>query len=245
MTDPPVFSPASPSAPELGWADRLSEALPSWSFGRLVAVALGALAAAVVLGFLVVRPGDPPAPLVLPPPDARPSDAVAGPPSSPGSGERSAVTPAGPLTVHAAGAVAHPGVYGVRDGARVADVVAAAGGAAAEADPDQLNLAAPVADGERVWVPRRGEVAAGGAASAGPNPRAGPATGDRAAPTAVDLNRASPEELEALPGVGPATAAAIVAWRQDHGRFRTVGDLLEVRGIGPAKFEALRPLVRV
>ena len=245
MTDPPVSSPAPLSAPQPGWWDRLSEALPSWSPVRLVAAALAALAAAGVLGFLVVRPGDPPAPLVLPAPAGQPSGAVTGPPSSPGGDEGSAVTPAGPLTVHAAGAVAHPGVYGVRDGARVADVVAAAGGAAAEADLDQLNLAAPVADGERVWVPRRGEVIAGGVPPAGPGPAVRPAPGHRDARTAVDLNRASTAELEALPGVGPATAAAIVAWRQDHGRFRTVADLLEVRGIGPAKFEALRPLVRV
>ena len=245
MTDPPVSSTLPPSAPSSGWWDRLAEGLPSWSPGRLVGVVLGSAAAVAVLAFLVVRPADPPAPLVLPPPVGTAPDASTGPSSS--GVEAGAAAPAGALTVHAAGAVAHPGVYGVRHGARVADVVAAAGGAGAEADLDQLNLAAPVADGERVWVPRRGEVAEGAGGPAGPGTAAGSGTGagSRAAPTLVDLNRASAEELEALPGVGPATAAAIVAWRQAHGRFRTVGDLLEVRGIGPAKFEALRPLVRV
>jgi competence protein ComEA len=149
--------------------------------------------------------------------------------------------------VHAAGAVAHPGVYGVRQGARVADVLAAAGGPSAEADLDQLNLAAPVADGERVRVPRRGEVADGREPSSGAGGGTQPmAAGSAARPaSAVDINRAGAQELEALPGVGPATAAAIVAWRQAHGRFRSVTDLLDVRGIGPAKFETLRPLVRV
>jgi competence protein ComEA len=135
----------------------------------------------------------------------------------------------------------------VRHGARVADVLAAAGGPSAEADLDQLNLAAPVADGERVRVPRRGEVADGpeslSGAGAGTQPAA--AGSEARAASLVDINRAGAQELEALPGVGPATAAAIVAWRQAHGRFRSVTDLLEVRGIGPAKFETLRPLVRV
>ena len=244
MTDPHTSVP--PSAPLRGWRDHLAEALPSWSPGRLLVVAVGAVAAAVTLAFLVVRPGQPPAPLVLPPAAgvADPAVPEPGAPSAPGATTEEAPD-RGPLTVHAAGAVAHPGVYGVRTGARVADVVTVAGGPSGEADLDRLNLAAPVSDGERVWVPRRGEAGEEPALSAGPGggPAAGGSTGT--AQPLVDINRASAQELDALPGVGPATAAAIVAWRQANGRFRSVAALLEVRGIGPAKFEVLRPLVRV
>ena len=137
-------------------------------------------------------------------------------------------------TAHAAGAVARPGVYRLPPGARVTDLLDAAGGPGADADLDQLNLAAPVADGERIYVPRHGEapppIGAGG--PAGP-----------AAP--VDLNSATAEQLDALPGVGPATAAAILDWRKQHGRFRSVEDLLEVRGIGDARLADLRDKVKV
>jgi competence protein ComEA len=136
-------------------------------------------------------------------------------------------------TAHAAGAVLRPGVYKLPSGARVTDLLDAAGGPAPDADLDQLNLAAVVTDGERVYVPRRGEspppVAAGSAAPAGP----------------IDLNTATAEQLDSLPGVGPATATAIVDYRTHHGRFRSVDDLLEVRGIGEAKLEQLRDKVKV
>lgn len=136
-------------------------------------------------------------------------------------------------TAHAAGAVGRPGVYRLPPGARVTDLLDAAGGPAPDADLDQLNLAATVADGERIYVPRRGEapppIAAAGAAPAGP----------------VDLNTATAEQLESLPGVGPATAAAILDWRKQHGRFRSVEDLLEVRGIGDARLADLRDKVKV
>lgn len=148
-------------------------------------------------------------------------------------------TSSGNVVVHAAGAVVAPGLYTLRAGARVADLLAAAGGPTAEADLDRLNLAAPVIDGAQVFVPRIGEpvptagstggVVDGGAATAGP----------------VDLNLATAAELESLPGIGPATAAAILAEREKRGGFRAVEDLLDVRGIGPAKFEALRDLVTV
>jgi len=137
------------------------------------------------------------------------------------------------IVVHAAGAVARPGVYKVPGGSRVNDVVTAAGGPAVDADLDQLDLAAKVSDGDRVYVPRRGEsvpaVAGGPAGTTGP----------------LDLNRATVEQLDGLPGVGPATAQAIVDWRTKHGRFRSVQDLLDVPGIGPAKLDRIRSLVIV
>ena len=149
------------------------------------------------------------------------------------------------VTVHVAGQVASPGVYAIPSGGRVADAVIAAGGTASEADLEQVNLAARVSDGERVYVPKKGEappVVLGGAPGAPAS-----ATGGKAPPAGgpVDLNTATAEQLEALPGVGPATSKAILAYRSSHGRFRSVTELLEVPGIGPAKLEALRPLVRV
>ena len=137
------------------------------------------------------------------------------------------------VVAHVAGAVARPGLYRLGGAPRIADAIDAAGGPAPDADLDAVNLAAPVADGERVYLPRRGEVppvAAGGVvAEAGP----------------LDLNTATAEQLEDLPGVGPSTAAAILAYRQEHGRFRSVDELLEVRGIGEARLAELRPKVRV
>jgi competence protein ComEA len=129
-------------------------------------------------------------------------------------------------------------VHELASGARVVDVIAAAGGALADADPDALNLAAVVTDAARVYVPRVGEVVPATAPPALPSGTSAPA-----AP--VDLNSAGVAELDDLPGVGPATAAAIVAHRDRTGPFASVDDLLDVRGIGPAKLEAIRALVTV
>ena len=151
------------------------------------------------------------------------------------------------MVVHAAGAVAVPGVYLMDTGSRVADVVAAAGGMAADADADVVNLAAPVADGQRVYVPHHGrpvpsvvapEVAAAAAGTAAE------VTGS-AAPGPVDLNAATAAQLDLLPGVGPSTAAAIIEHRTQAGRFTSVTQLLDVPGIGEAKLAALRKRVTV
>ncbi len=116
----------------------------------------------------------------------------------------------------------------------VIDAIEQAGGARSRADLDAVNLAAPVADGQQVVVPRLGEVVP---TVIGDNPTAdaGP----------VDVNRASETELDELPGVGPSTAAAIVRFREENGPFATVDDLEQVPGIGPAKLDALRDLVTV
>lgn len=141
--------------------------------------------------------------------------------------------------VHVAGAVARPGVHALPAGSRVVDAVAAAGGAAPGADLDALNLAAPAADGGRVYVPLEGEEVPAPPAEVA-------AAGSAPGPTGpVDLNAAGVGELEALPGIGPATAAAIVEHRERHGPFASVDDLDAVSGIGPAKLEAIRDLVRV
>jgi competence protein ComEA len=143
------------------------------------------------------------------------------------------------LVVHVAGAVTRPGLHELPAGSRVADAIAAAGGLAPQADAARINLAAPVADGQRVYVLAVGEqepvVAVGGA---GP-PAGGAATGP------VNLNTADAEALDALPGVGPATAAAIIEHRGKVGAFTSVEQRLDVPGIGEAKLEALRDLVTV
>jgi competence protein ComEA len=181
---------------------------------RRVAVALVALAfvAALVVGRF------------------RASSATGGTPAATAPRSTAALPPPAParLLVHVVGAVRHPGVYLLDDGARARDAVAAAGGATRRAALDGLNLAARVADGEQVVVPVRGHAGPLGAA---------PVAGK---PAVVRLNEADAAALDALPGVGPATAQRIVAWREQHGPFATVDGLLDVPGIGEAKLAAMR-----
>ena len=169
--------------------------------------------------------------------------------------------PAAPTTtmliaVHAAGAFRRPGVYLFPLGARVDDLLVAAGGVAPDAQTEILNLAAPLSDGQRIWVPVRGQpippvappdIAAPASPSSGVGQAGGAAAvnGPDATKAVLDLNAATVEQLDALPGVGPSTAAAIVEYRTGHKRFRTVGELLNVRGIGEAKLAAMRSRVRV
>jgi competence protein ComEA len=140
------------------------------------------------------------------------------------------------MLVHVAGAVRAPGVIELQSGSRVVDAIDAAGGAVSEADLARLNLASPVTDGQQVYVPRAGEIVPVDAPSpAGVDP----------ASSRVNLNTATADDLDALPGIGPATAQAILDWRVENGAFTTVDDLLEVRGIGEAKLADLRDLVTV
>lgn len=143
-----------------------------------------------------------------------------------------------PVLVHVAGWVRRPGVYELEQGDRVVDAIRAAGGARKGANLDALNLAAPLADGAQVLVPR--EVAAGAPGSA-------PATGGAAGGPGglVNVNTATEAELETLPGIGPVLAAAIVAYRTEHGPFTSVEQLEEVSGIGPATLAEIRDLVTV
>jgi competence protein ComEA len=161
--------------------------------------------------------------------------------------------PQAPLVLHVVGAVARPGLVEVAPGARVAEAIEAAGGAHADADLDRLNLAAPVVDGMQIRVPSIGDGnTAEGERTSGeggpliqlpPRLDANPPTGPVVGP--VDLNADPAGRLESLPGVGPATAAAIIEWRDQHGPFVVVDDLLDVPGIGPAKLAAIRDLVEV
>ncbi len=142
----------------------------------------------------------------------------------------------GPVVVHVAGAVVRPGVQRLPAGSRVIDAVDAAGGLRADADAGRVNLAADLVDGTQVYVPAVGEVVPVVVASPGSTDQGG---------GVIDLNTADASLLESLPGVGPATAAAIIDHRERNGPFASVEGLLEVRGIGEAKLAQLRDLVRV
>ena len=143
---------------------------------------------------------------------------------------------AGTVVIDVVGAVRQPGLYHLNQGARIADAVARAGGATPKADLAAVNLAAPVADGEQVVVPRRGAATAGVGAVPG-------AAGSAAPQGPVHLSTATLEQLDALPGVGPVTARKILDYRAKHGAFHSVDELDAVPGIGPARLDTLRDLV--
>lgn len=143
----------------------------------------------------------------------------------------------GTLLVHVVGQVRHPGLVRLSAGARVADAVAAAGGAAVRADLAGVNLARVLVDGEQLRVPALGEAAAPATATG-----ASVAVG---AGSPVDLNHADTSALDALPGIGPVMAQRIVDYRTQHGTFRRIEELAEIPGIGERTLERLRPLVRV
>ncbi|HWO71697.1 MAG TPA: ComEA family DNA-binding protein [Actinomycetota bacterium] len=158
--------------------------------------------------------------------------AVAEPPPS-----ATASPSASPVLVHVAGWVHRPGVYELEPGDRVVDAIRAAGGARRGANLDALNLAAPLADGAQVLVPREAAPGAPGSAPA-PGVPGGPAG-------LVNVNTATEAELETLPGIGPVLAAAIVQYRTEHGPFTSVEQLEEVSGIGPGTLAEIRDLVTV
>lgn len=185
---------------------------------RLLLAAVGALAAILLLGRFVLGAGTTTQAEPLPPPPAV-AAGVTGLPSS-------------RVVVDVVGAVRRPGLYRLRQGSRIADAVARAGGATDKADLAQVNLAAPLADGEQVVVPRRGAPGAVGGGSS---------TGAPAGP--VQLSTATLEQLDTLPGVGPSTAQKILDYRQKHGAFSSVDELDAVPGIGPKRLEQLRELV--
>src|SRR6266542_978679 len=183
-----------------------------------VAFVLILLAGRFVLGAGTTTPAAP-----LPPPPA----------------EGAGVTglPSGRVVVDVVGAVRRPGLYRLEQGSRIADAVARAGGATGQADLALVNLAAPLADGEQVVVPKRGAPGAagsgGGAAAGGPGVSTGP----------VHLSTATLDQLDSLPGIGPVTAQKILDYRAKHGAFNSVDELDAVPGIGPSRMDQLRDLV--
>ena len=215
--------------------------------GRAGLYALGAVAviAVMVTVFAMMRDSPPPITSAKLPPVQMVSSAKPTP-SGPPAAEQ-------PVVVSVVGLVHKPGLVSLRPGARIADAVAAAGGALDGADLLGLNMAQRLTDGEQIMVgmaPAPGEptrLGSGVAPSAGaPASSSSPPGKQSASPSApIDLNTATVEQLDTLPGLGPITAAAIVAWRDANGKFTSVDQLGDVDGIGPARLEKLRSLVRV
>jgi competence protein ComEA len=217
--------------------------------GRAGAVALAVIAAIAVLVTIFTLLRDRPAPVVsakLPP-----VEMVSSATRSPSAGPPA--TPDQPVVVSVVGLVHSPGLVTLAPGARIADALKAAGGAVDGADTIGLNMARQVGDGEQIVVgiaPPKGQPTALGSSinpgSAAPAAPARPSGPTSAKPGAViDLNTATVQQLDTLPGIGPVTAAAIVAWREANGKFNSVDQLAEVDGIGPARLDKLRALVRV
>jgi competence protein ComEA len=169
---------------------------------------------------------------------ARPAAAVA----APSGGVSSSASPAASaaantIVVDVAGAVRKPGVYDFAQGARVIDAIRTAGGFLPDAEPQAINLARPLVDGEQVVVPKKGDAAAaggGGGAASAQQP------GGK-----VNINSASVSDFENLPGIGPVLAQKIVDYRDQHGPFRSIQDLMKVSGIGQKKFDSLQAYVTV
>ena len=149
------------------------------------------------------------------------------------------------ITVHIAGAVKTPGVYQFRLGARINDGVVAAGGATAQADLDSVNLAMLLSEGIQIYIPKRNEKPHIVVQPRFTNPTSSNDATDKQLQVSININTATAIELEQLAGVGPSTAKAIIAFREKNGSFKTVEDLLNVRGIGPAKLSEILPQARV
>ena len=194
-------------------------------------------ASAIILGVLI---------LVLKLPGAPAAETLAPADSLPALAELEAEAPAEPsataaqdgqVIVYVSGAVRAPDVYQLAKAARVKDLILAAGGFSADADPEQINLADHLTDGEHIQVPRQGETAPGSGGSdlaAGDTPSA-----------AFDINTAGADELDGLPGIGQALAQRIIEYRAANGPFKSAEELRNVKGIGPALFEQIAPLIVV
>lgn len=211
-----------------GWRERLRSAM-SFTPRELVAIAVVALVIVLGAGIAFVR--------ALPRGGAAAAPLPVALESSP--------SPSPELVVYVTGAVAHPGVYDFAAGSRIVDAIRVAGGLTPGADASTLNLAEPLTDGERVYVPRRGEtpppVQSGGGGPAG----GGSGSGGSGGAAKVNVNTATIAELDSLPGVGPVLAQRIVDYRTQHGPFRDVRDLMKVEGIGQKKFDSLKDFVTV
>lgn len=228
---PPAPLPGAP--PEAARTHRWARA--AWGFARehVAAVVVIALAGCVWTGYTLTQARS--VPLSGPAPGV----SVTAPRAPGPSGAAPSASPTATVVVHVLGAVVRPGVVRLALGARVEDAIAAAGGLAPGARPGELNLAAVVADGSQIVI-GSGAAPGGELRGAGGTGGAGQAAGGP-----VNLNTATEAQLDALPGVGPVTAASIVAWRAKHGRFARVEELQEVDGIGPKTYAQLAPKVSV
>ena len=255
--------------PPRTWRETLARLAESFDLSaRRLAVGLVVVVVGGVVAWRLLAPPAPAAEMEMPyaspttagtgaaPGASTPPPGAPGPPAgAPASGAPAAGAPgtgAVPteVVVHVAGAVVTPGVQRLPAGARVVDAVDRSGGARPDAELARVNLAAPLVDGQQVYVPVAGETVpapppgASSPAGAGGRSPAGPSV-DGGSGQLVNLNSATAEELDTLPGVGPATAEAILSHRDANGPFTSVDQLLDVRGIGDAKLEQLRDLVTV
>ncbi|WP_156222874.1 helix-hairpin-helix domain-containing protein [Pseudactinotalea suaedae] len=205
-------------------------AAPTGAAARVAAVLIVLVVAGITYLVLVRVPPAPGAPAA---PSAEPEPPGGVATAEPTGGDATV------LVVHVAGAVLEPGLVQMPAGARVAEAIEVAGGPAEGADLDALNLAAPVVDGQQVYVPREGEnippTTSGGTGAGGSQPGGG----------LVNINTADAVALEALPGIGPALAERIIAWRAENGPFPSVDALTNVSGIGPAILARLQDKVTV
>ena len=239
--------------PSRGW--------PAFTRAHLAVVGVIATLGVLLAGWAVLRAR--PVPL--------PVEAVAAPrtpaatrlPTAPTTPSASATARASPaeLVVHVAGAVRRPGLVRLSAGARVHDAIDQAGGLRPGADLGDLNLAQLLTDGQQVIVGRTAASKSGSKTTSDADPgtatpreersevrggsSAGSGSDERGSAPQLDLNTATAAELEVLPGVGPVTAAKIVAWREQHGRFSRVEELQEVTGIGPKTYAEIAPHCRV
>jgi competence protein ComEA len=147
---------------------------------------------------------------------------------------------ASPIVVHVVGAVPRPGVYEFPKGARVRDAIEAAGGLLTDADITFINLAALLEDGQQLEIPY-----VGGTPIAPPAATEGPATGVPSNGDLININTATLEQLDALPGIGPVTAQKIIDYRTEHGPFQRIEDIMNVSGIGPVTFDKIKNLITV
>lgn len=222
---PPTAPPSHVTAPRAAWAEFVRRRLEPARTGVVAMVVLGLLTAGVAaVVWWRAQPSATSTPLAV---QTAAAAAGAGPTRSSGP-----TAPATELEVDVTGKVRHPGVFRLKDGARVIDAVRAAGGALPGTSMDSLNLAAKLTDGQQVAV----GAAAAALAPAAPDPGvadAGP----------VDLNTATVEQLQTLPGIGPVLAQRIIDYRTAHGSFASVDGLQQVGGIGPSKFAQIKPHV--
>jgi len=234
---PPADAPPPLPRPtdEAEWNDRLTywrqyiaDSIAQTSASKIAFGLFGGLVA-VVLTFIALRPSGTGPPLEEALPLLDPAN-VSLAPQAPAQAEPET------LVVHVAGAVTRPGLVELDIGSRVADAIAEAGGPTTDADLNRINLASPLSDADRVYVPLEGEAVE-------PLDSLVEASSTEVGP--LDLNRATAADLEALPGVGPATAGAIIAYRDANGSFASIAALENVPGIGPAKMSRLRELVTV